>query len=279
MWWNEATIAIDLMKNLENDIFDQIRHNISEKIIYYEKYLFWYGTFMFAVLAIVTLLTIFTLIRILKALSILIVSLGKVKDTQNFNVHINTGSNDEFSKISHSINNLLDYTDKIIQEKEFLATTDLLTGVMNRRSFTAATQKEISRNTRYDTPCSIIFCDIDLFKAVNDEYGHAVGDMVIKTFANTLQNNLRTNDFIGRWGGEEFIIFTTETDLESAEKLAQKLRKKIMEISIEPVKQVTCSFGVAQRLDNESFEDLCERADKALYKAKDSGRNCVCISE
>lgn len=168
---------------------------------------------------------------------------------------------------------------RLFKEKEFLATTDLLTGVMNRRSFTAESENEISRSSRYNTPCSLIYCDLDLFKLINDEYGHAVGDMILKKFTATINENLRSTDFMGRWGGEEFIIFATETDLASAEKLAQKLRKKTMQLSVEPVKQLTCSFGVAQRLDNESFDELCERADKALYQAKESGRNNVCVSE
>ena len=110
----------------------------------------------------------------------------------------------------------------------------------------------------------MIYCDIDLFKSINDKYGHATGDMVLNKFSKTMKENIRECDFIGRWGGEEFIIFATETDILSAEKLAEKLREKIMELCVEPTEQVTCGFGVAQKTDAESFDDLCEQADKAL---------------
>lgn len=230
------------------------------------------------VLAAVVLLTAFTVVRILKALSILIHSLERVEQTQDFGLRIHARSKDEFGKLAYSINSLLSYTDKIIKDKEFLATTDLLTGVMNRRSFIAAADKEMKRSERYGMPLSLIYCDIDFFKSVNDQHGHAIGDKVLKKFAKTLKENLRSNDYVGRWGGEEFIVLATEADLASAEKLSEKLRQKIMALSVHPVKQVTSSFGVAQKKKDESFAALCERADQALYQAKESGRNKVCLS-
>ncbi len=277
-WWREATLVIDTMKKTEDAILDHVKHQTLEHITHYKNYLYRYAIFAFIVLAIVALLTGFTVYRILKALSILINSLENVEQTQNFGIRIRTRSKDEFGKLSYSINSLLGYTDKIIKDKEFLASTDLLTGVMNRRSFITASEKEIKRNERYGIPLSMIFCDIDFFKLINDQHGHAVGDEVLKKFAKTLTENLRSSDYLGRWGGEEFIILATEIDLVSAKTLSEKLRHKIMELSIQPVKQVTCSFGVAQKKESELFEELYERADQALYQAKESGRNKVCLS-
>lgn len=196
----------------------------------------------------------------------------------NYGIRIRTQQKDEFGKLSYSINSLLGFTDKIIKDKEILASTDLLTGVMNRRSFIIVAEKEITRSERYGIPLSMIYCDIDFFKLINDQHGHAVGDEVLKKFAKTLKENLRSSDYLCRWGGEEFIILATEIDLVSAEKLSEKLRHKIMELSIQPVEQVTCSFGVAAKKESELFEELCERADQALYQAKESGRNKVCLS-
>ncbi|MCK4974562.1 MAG: diguanylate cyclase [Sulfurimonas sp.] len=279
-WWSEVTSIIDTLKNTEDIIFEHINNHLSVKKEYYLNYLFWYGSLMFAILIIVVLLTYFAISRILKALYILISSLYELEHTKDYSLRIASSSRDEFDQISNSINNLLDYTDKIIKKKEFLATTDLLTGAMNRRSFIKASQIEIDRSERYNTSSSLIFCDIDFFKHINDQYSHSTGDRVLKEFAGAIMSNLRTNDYICRWGGEEFLIFATETNLDSAEKLAQKLRKKIMRLSIKPIEQqVTCSFGVAQRVDGESFNELCERADRALYNAKNTGRNKVCVSE
>lgn len=278
-WWNEATIIIDSLKGIEDAIFIETRSHLSIIIKEYKDYLFWYAVLSFIALITVISLTFFAIKRILDALYILIGSLDRLECTQDFSLRICTKSRDEFDQICCSINNLLDYTDKIIKEKDLLATTDLLTGAMNRRSFIVMSENEIKRSERYNTHYSIIFCDIDLFKLINDEYSHSTGDRVLQEFTKTIMNNLRTNDHVSRWGGEEFLISATETDLASAEQLAQKLRKKIMELSVKPVEHVTCSFGVAQRIDGESFADLCERADKALYQAKDNGRNKVCVSE
>ncbi|MCP4295645.1 MAG: diguanylate cyclase [Proteobacteria bacterium] len=277
-WWREATLVIDTMRKTETAILEDVKHQTLEQTTYYKNYLYKYAIFAFIVLTIVALLTGLTVYRILKALSILINSLENVEQTQNYGIRIRTQKKDEFGKLSYSINSLLGFTDKIIKDKEFLASTDLLTGVMNRRSFIIASEEEIKRSERYGTPLSMIYCDIDFFKLINDQHGHAVGDEVLKKFAKTLKENLRSSDYLGRWGGEEFIILTTEIDLVSAEKLSEKLRQKIMELSIQPVEQVTCSFGVAEKKGGELFEALCERADQALYQAKESGRNKVCLS-
>lgn len=278
-WWREATLVIDTMKRTEDAILDQIKRQVLDQIKYYKNYLYWYAFFAIITLTTVTLLTAFTVYRILKALSILIHSLENVEKTEDFGLRINTWSKDEFGQISHSINSLLSYTDKIIKDKEFLATTDMLTDTMNRRSFVAASKKEIQRSERYGIPLSMIYCDIDFFKSINDQHGHAAGDEILKIFATTLKQNVRINDYVGRWGGEEFVILAVETDLASAEKLSEKLRRNIMETSVLNVGQVTSSFGVAEKKKGEIFEKLCERADQALYKAKNSGRNKVCLSE
>lgn len=279
IWWREATLVVDDMKKAEDAIFDQIEHHVTEHNTHYAEYLYRYGIFAVIVFAATLLLTVFTVYRILKALSVLIHSLENVEKNQDFGLRIQSKTDDEFGKISYSINSLLTYTDKLIKEKEFLATIDLLTGVMNRRSFIAAAEKEIKRSERYGTHLSMIFCDIDLFKSINDQHGHAIGDEVLKTFAKSFMDNVRSSDYVGRWGGEEFIVLAPETDLASAGMLAEKLRQKIMALSINSVKQVTCSFGVAQKMESELFSAICDRADQALYQAKNSGRNKVCFSE
>jgi len=123
----------------------------------------------------------------------------------------------------------------------------------------------------------MIFCDIDFFKQVNDEYGHAIGDEALRLFSRVLQENLRESDCIGRWGGEEFIILAPEADLISAKQLAEKLRVMVMNASFAPVQQLTASFGVAQYQVEENFDALYVRTDEALYLAKNNGRNKVCI--
>jgi len=279
IWWQEATQVVDNMKTIENTIIKQIKQRTIKQLAQLNDYLYWYGIFAFVMLVLVALLTTITVLRILKALSILIHSLDQVEKTQNFGLRIYSNSFDECGKLTLSINSLLSYTDKIVKEKDSLASTDFLTGVMNRRSFIKIAKSEIKRSERHATPLSLIFCDIDHFKVINDKYGHAIGDQVLKEFCQLLQENLRSHDYIGRWGGEEFIILAPETELSLAEQLSEKLRKRIMDFSIQSVNQITTSFGIAEKQPNESFDKLCERADKALYKAKENGRNRVCSSE
>lgn len=278
-WWSESTLVIDTMFEVEKDLLNQIQEYSQNTISKNERDLFIYSLSAIAVFFIISLLTILTVSRMLQALSILIYSLHKVEQTEDFGIRIKTKSNDEFGQIGFSINHLLDYTEKIIKQKDELASIDVLTGIMNRRSFMTLVNKEVARSRRYETPLSLIFCDIDKFKSINDNYGHSIGDEVLQAFAHSIKSHIRQSDLFARWGGEEFIILAVETDESNASQLADNLRKIIMELKVQPVKQITCSFGVAQLKKDESFEQLCERADQAVYDAKNSGRNQVCISQ
>lgn len=158
---------------------------------------------------------------------------------------------------------------------ERLAKTDQLTGLNNRLKLNETLQTEIERKARYSRELSIILLDIDKFKLVNDTFGHQAGDEVLKTFARLLKENLRESDIIGRWGGEEFMIVCPETNLSQATDLAEKLRKKIHSHIFEHAKTVTSSFGVAELKKDESEAHLIQKADLALYRAKEGGRNRV----
>lgn len=275
LWWQESTFIIDTMKNMEIAILEEIKKYLELTIQESKTNLIIYILCAITGLLVIAIITILTVLRILKALSVLINSLRQVESNQDFGIRIKIKNNDEFGQLSLSINNLLTFTDTIIKEKDTLASIDLLTGVMNRRSFIYSADKEIARSKRYETPLSLIFCDIDKFKSINDTYGHAIGDEVLKLFASTLKNNLRENDILTRWGGEEFMILTVETNIDQAAQLAEKLRNIIMKIDVPSVKQITCSFGVAQLKKGETLEQLCEKADQAVYEAKNSGRNKV----
>lgn len=278
-WWSESTLVIDTMFEVEKDLLNQVQEYSKNTISKNERDLFIYSLSAIAVFIIISLLTILTVSRMLQALSILIYSLHKVEQTEDFGIRIKTKSNDEFGQLGFSINHLLDYIDKIIKQKDELASIDVLTGIMNRRSFMTLVNKEVARSRRYETPLSLIFCDIDKFKSINDNYGHSIGDEVLQAFAHSIKSHIRQSDLFARWGGEEFVILTVETDESKAAQLADNLRKIIMELKVQPINQITCSFGVAELKKDESFEQFCERADQAVYDAKNSGRNQVCISK
>ncbi|TQV74830.1 GGDEF domain-containing protein [Aliikangiella marina] len=159
---------------------------------------------------------------------------------------------------------------------ELLSVTDSLTSVFNRLKMDEVFTQEIEKSKRYHSPLSVIMLDVDYFKKINDEFGHNVGDNVLKKIAETIQAKLRTNDYLGRWGGEEFLIICPSTNVTKAQLVAEKLRTTLAKTDFAPLKRVTASFGVAGWENQETQESLISRADSALYRAKDSGRNRVC---
>ncbi len=161
---------------------------------------------------------------------------------------------------------------------EKLARTDTLTGLLNRRAFFGIFEYERSKSSRKNNELSIIMGDIDHFKEKNDKYGHDMGDYILKTTAEIFKNNLRKQDSICRWGGEEFVILLPEVCLQAAITVAEKLRKKIeshdfvfTDISI----QVTMSFGVSRFDPQKNFDENLKITDKYLYRSKENGRNQV----
>jgi diguanylate cyclase (GGDEF)-like protein len=175
---------------------------------------------------------------------------------------------------------------EILRRKEIeshlkhIATTDSLTKVYNRRHFYELASKELSRSIRTKIPLSVIMLDIDHFKKVNDSYGHLVGDQVLIRFVQICQQNLRTYDILCRYGGEEFAVLLPDTEINQAPIVAERLRKAIESTELIINSQsifITASFGIANLdLDNElSLESILDRADQALYKSKQLGRNCI----
>ena len=162
------------------------------------------------------------------------------------------------------------------------ATLDALTNLNNRRQFEVRLGQEIATTKRQKNPLCAMMIDIDFFKKVNDTYGHASGDIVLRTVAQIIKEHLRESDIPSRYGGEEFAILLPYTHIEEAQIVGERLRKAVEETPVCLDKMninVTISMGLAELDSNESGEELFKRADKALYEAKESGRNRVCIDK
>ena len=160
--------------------------------------------------------------------------------------------------------------------------TDPLTGLYNRRHFFKMTEIEISKLNRNKRPASCIMMDIDFFKKVNDTYGHIAGDKVLIEVGKKIREGVRDYDIVARFGGEEFIVFLPETQLKEAFSVAERIRSNIMEYPIEINEEVkvpiTVSAGVSTSQNKDIIlHELIKEADKALYLAKNSGRNRVCF--
>jgi len=167
-----------------------------------------------------------------------------------------------------------------LKEKEIteLMLSDSLTGLPNRRHFESEFERECERSYRVNSTFCMAICDIDHFKRINDNYGHNIGDEILKLISNSIKNSIRTTDFLARWGGEEFVILFTNCKSEFAYQLAERVRKKIETISIEYLRQqVTISIGLTELKQDQSLQEIFNQADKALFQAKNNDRNCVKI--
>lgn len=157
-----------------------------------------------------------------------------------------------------------------------MAERDFLTKLYNRHMFNEYSMQYINMFMRYKTPVSLIICDIDHFKVINDTYGHLVGDEVLIKIANIIESSTRESDIVARWGGEEFAILLPKTSLDEAIVVAEKIRKNVAVIPHDKVGHVYISCGVAQLEEGETQATWFKKVDDLLYKAKESGRNRVC---
>lgn len=164
------------------------------------------------------------------------------------------------------------------QDLQVMATTDGLSGLMNRAAFDAALARELGR--RRSRPLALLLIDLDHFKAVNDEHGHQIGDEVIRRVSRLLQDSVRPMDPVARYGGEEFAVALKGMRFEQAEIVAERLRSLIAAMpGLSPLVAVTASVGIAMRRDTDTVESLFKRSDEALYLSKHLGRNRVSAVE
>ena len=177
----------------------------------------------------------------------------------------------------HAVGIIRDITERKKAEHKLreYAEKDFLTGLINRRKFYEVLLQEKERSARYGRALSLIMFDIDHFKKVNDTYGHAVGDQVLKTTASVVSEHIRKADILGRIGGEEFAVLATEATTESALALAEKIRRAIETTHHDHAGIITVSLGVSSYDNGLTLDEFVRRADEALYEAKNKGRNRV----
>lgn len=188
---------------------------------------------------------------------------------QDYNLHL-------LEQVNHE---LAEEVEKRRQTEALLekqATSDHLTGILNRSRMSELLQEEWNRVIRYRDPFSLIMFDIDHFKHVNDRLGHQAGDLVLVELTERVKLELRDSDSFARWGGEEFLLLLPQTDMQGAEEVAERCRQAFANSPVEGVGTVTASFGVVSYTEeDDSLEHLLKRADDALYRAKRQGRDRV----
>lgn len=208
-------------------------------------------------------------------------------DTINFDIPSNV-----LDEIQMNIQNIIESFDipddnklDVIKKINFMYTqtkqmsiTDPLTKLFNRRHFEVEFEREFMRAKRYNSPLSIAVADIDFFKKINDNYGHSCGDYVLREIAYIISNNFRQTDLIFRYGGEEFVIILTETSGENALIPLERLRKAVEDHCFKYNNQdlkITLSIGVSSNMELATTSEIFDAADKALYNAKNNGRNQI----
>ena len=164
---------------------------------------------------------------------------------------------------------------EITDELTRLAESDYLTGLYNRSKLTGQLEVELARHQRYKRELSVVLIDVDYFKRTNDTMGHAAGDRLLKGISSRIADTIRNVDILGRWGGEEFLVICPETNLFGATQLARKLCESVGGTPFGELGSKTVSCGVATIDANTNLVTLMDSADKALYAAKDAGRNQV----
>ena len=169
---------------------------------------------------------------------------------------------------------IISYVRKIL---EYEAVYDHLTRIRNRRSYDNTIEAEINRSGRYEQPMSLVLFDVDNFKGINDEHGHKLGDVVLVTIAKVVTESIRLSDAVFRMGGDEFAIIIPGVEVDGAFKLAEKIRTRVASRSFGIKREVTLSLGIAGFHPDITKDGLYHNADKALYLAKDRGRNCTVL--
>ena len=180
-----------------------------------------------------------------------------------------------YRQVHHHNRNLRNLNNQLEQ----ISRHDHLTGLANRYALHERFNVEMETSSQTRQVFSIILLDVDFFKTINDEYGHDVGDEVIKQFASLLMSMVRENDMVGRWGGEEFLILCSQTTKNGAFQLADQLRRQVQSYNFPVNQQITASFGLSEYRHGETIGDTIKRADDALYKAKRNGRNQIVMAD
>jgi len=185
--------------------------------------------------------------------------------------------NIELSKTLQTLEQTQEQLHTTNRELRYISETDSLSQLYNRRKIEELLNTISERAKFHGEPFSLILLDIDFFKKINDEYGHPTGDKVIAQLARNLKINVRDEDAVGRWGGEEFLVICPGLDIKSAEGLAERLKEDIQFNCDDRAKTITCSLGVTKWKKGDSTATIIKRVDKALYHSKENGRNCVTV--
>jgi diguanylate cyclase (GGDEF)-like protein len=229
------------------------------------------------VLLLVTLLVSLSTHRSLEQVITRMQSLAKGKI--NFSRRLERQQNDELGVLIHWFNKLSDKLEKDYIALQTISITDKLTQLNNRTRTDSFFPQAIKKAQKSHKALACVLLDIDHFKSINDHYGHQTGDLVLQTLAQILKDQAAAHDFVGRWGGEEFVLILQGSDPQQTFQQIDELRNTIAQFPFPEVKNITVSFGISLITADDDQNSIIKRADECLYRAKEQGRNCVVMEE
>ena len=274
-WWTMATEAVDVLQRTASQEAAALSQQADQRIRSTEQQL-WATVAVLVTLGVVSLgMVLATVGRIVNGIDRLLAGLEGVGSRRNFSARIDDSRPDEFGVISNGVNKLMAILGQVMEEQEQLTLTDPLTGALNRRGFDVQLAARTHSGRTHATPLCVVMVDVDHFKLVNDNFGHASGDAVLRQLSGLLKHHLRPDDVLGRFGGEEFIVLLQGCDLAEALAVAEKLRATVAAHAFAHGQPLTASFGVASWREGQPPQELVENADANLYRAKQGGHNRV----
>lgn len=273
-WYAAITAGVDLLREMERYSLIELQAEAARRQTETRYRVLLQRGALLLVAVLLAYLAVSSLLTLMRALEAALAGTRRLTGRGGRDETARPGARrDEAGEITQSFNQLLDMVDQLSVK----ASTDALTGALNRHGFAEIAAGEMHRAQRYHRSLSLIVLDLDRFKAINDRHGHAVGDRVLREISRLVRDNLRAADVFCRWGGEEFVILTPEIPAEDACRLADKLALRIREHRADGLPHFTASFGVATYEPGDDTESLFAKADHALYEAKSSGRDRVVV--
>lgn len=273
-WYAAITAGVDLLREMERYSLIELQAEATQRQVKTRNQILLQRGALLLVAAILAYLAVTSLMMLMRAMEAALAGTRRLSGKGGRDGATKHGARrDEAGEISQGFNQLLDMVDALSVK----ASTDALTGALNRHGFADVAAGELHRAQRYHRSLSLIVLDLDHFKAINDRHGHAGGDRVLRELSRLVRDNLRAADVFCRWGGEEFVILTPEISDEDARRLADKLGQRMREFRADGLPLFTASFGVATYAPGDDMESLFAKADHALYQAKSTGRDRVVV--
>ena len=268
------------IKSLRESIDIRFRQIINETSYSLNAMIFWSVVISLLSMIFITMVMLFVSFSTRKNLHEVVIRMKELAlGGSDFSQRLERNAKDELGVLIYWFNKLSDKLEQDYVNLENVSITDKLTQLNNRTRTDAFFPKALAEALKSNQPLCAVLLDIDFFKAINDNHGHLAGDKILQCLASLLKESADQHDFVGRWGGEEFIIILPNTSAKQAFKKMEQLRETIAQFSFPDVPQVTVSFGLAMAQHGDDTDSIMARSDKCLYKAKEQGRNCVVIDE